>query len=113
MTDTRLTRWEGNRATQDRSTPRCRPTRLPPALTDYQIQPDPGSVNPWQYPPGHHRGRDANKFTVTLQSDVTPGQANVLALAAAGTRPGAVGYLQYRVYLPVGGDMARVPLTTC
>jgi hypothetical protein len=80
------------------------------ALTDYQIQPDPGSVNPWQYSPGRHPRRDGNAFTITLQSDVAPGQANVLPLAPAGTAPGAVGYLQYRVYLPAGGDFSRVPV---
>jgi hypothetical protein len=79
------------------------------ALTDYQIQPDPGSVNPWQHSPGHHRpGR--NVFTVTLQSDVAPGQANTLPLAPAGTTSGTAGYLEYRVYLPAGGNFSRVPL---
>jgi hypothetical protein len=78
-------------------------------LTDYNIQPDPGSANPWQRTARHHRrGRDA--FTVTLQSDVSPGQANTLPLAPAGTAPGTAGYLFYRVYLPAGGDFARVPL---
>jgi hypothetical protein len=75
-------------------------------LTDYQIQPDPGSVNPWQYSPGDHR-RGGNAFTVTLQSDVAPGQANTLPLAPAGETGGA---LFYRVYLPAGGDFSRVPL---
>jgi hypothetical protein len=79
------------------------------ALTDYQIQPDPGSVNPWQHSPGHHR-RGGNAFTVTLQSDAAPGQANTLPLAPAGTTPGTAGYLFYRVYLPAGGDFSRVPL---
>jgi hypothetical protein len=79
------------------------------ALTDYQIQPDPGSVNPWQ-PAGRHHWRGSGAFTVTLQSDVTPGQANTLPLAPAGTAPGTAGYLFYRVYLPAAGDIAGVPL---
>jgi hypothetical protein len=80
------------------------------ALDDYQIQPDPGSVNPWQYPPGHHR-RGGNAYTVTLQSDVAPGQPNTLPLPPIDTGSDTTtGYLQYRVYLPAGGDFARVPL---
>lgn len=79
------------------------------ALTDYKIQPDLGSVNPWQYSPGHP-WRRGNAFTVTLQSDVAPGQANTLPLAPAGTTPGTAGYLVYRVYLPADGDFSRVPL---
>jgi hypothetical protein len=77
------------------------------ALTDYQIQPDPGSVNPWQRSAGYHwPGRNA--FTVTLQSDVVPGQANTLPLAPAGTTSGTPGYLEYRVYLPAGGGFSRI-----
>jgi hypothetical protein len=79
------------------------------ALTDYQIQPDPGSVNPWQYPPGHHQ-RGGNAFTVTLQSNVAPGQVNTLPLAPANTAAQTPGYLFYRVYLPRGGDFSQVPL---
>jgi hypothetical protein len=79
------------------------------ALTDYKIQPDPGSVNPWQYSPGHPR-RGGNAFTMTLQSGVAPGQVNTLPLAPAGTTAGTAGYLGYRVYLPAGGDFSRVPL---
>jgi hypothetical protein len=60
------------------------------ALTDYQIQPAPGSVNPWQ-PAGRHPWRGAGAFTVALQPDVTPGQANTLPLAPAGTAPGTAG----------------------
>ena len=75
------------------------------ALTDYRIAPDPGSVNPWQRPGGRGGGR----FTVTLSSDVAPGQVNTLPLAPAGTTSGP-GYLLYRVYLPRNGDFSRVPL---
>lgn len=78
------------------------------ALTDYRIKPDPGSVNPWLYSPGR-LWRRGNAFTVTLRSDVGPGQANMLPLAPAGTTTGTAGYLGYRVYLPAGGDFARVP----
>ncbi len=73
-------------------------------LTDYQIAPDPGSVNPWQRQaaPGGH-------FTVTLSEDVAPGQANTIPLAPAGTTSGR-GILVYRVYLPAGGDLSKVDL---
>ena len=48
------------------------------ALTDYQIKPDRGSVNPWQ-----HRHQAGGKFAVTVQSDAAPGEANTLPLAPA------------------------------
>jgi hypothetical protein len=79
------------------------------ALPDYRIEPDPGSVNPWQ----HAGGRAGGAYTVTLQSDVARGRANILPLAPAGTAPGTTGYLQYRVYLPARGDSSLVaPVTT-
>jgi hypothetical protein len=74
------------------------------ALTDYQIQPDPGSVNPWQ-----HRHRAGGRFTVTVQPDVAPGEANTLPLAPAGVTSGTEALI-YRVYLPVHNDFAKVPL---
>ena len=74
------------------------------ALTDYQIAPDPGSVNPWQ-----QAGAPGGHYTVTLREDVEPGQANTLPLAPAGTTSGQ-GLLVYRVYLPAGGDASRVEL---
>jgi hypothetical protein len=79
------------------------------ALTDYRIEPDPGSVNPWQHT-APHLGRAGHAFTVTLQSDVAPGQANTLPLAPAGTAAGTAGYLVYRVYLPAHPDSSQVPL---
>lgn len=77
------------------------------ALADYQIAPEPGSVNPWQKqaPPGGH-------FTVTLRADIAPHEANTLPLAPAGTATGRHGYIVYRVYLPAGGDVAAKPLPT-
>lgn len=85
------------------------------ALTDYLIAPDPGSANPWQVhpPPGsgrHHRHRwGGDRFTVTLRSDVSPGQPNTLPLAPSGTTSGA-GFIIYRVLLPARRDFARVPV---
>ncbi|MGO9178718.1 MAG: hypothetical protein ACLQHS_05510 [Candidatus Limnocylindrales bacterium] len=72
------------------------------SLPDYQIAPDQGSVNPWQQQaaPGGH-------FSVTLREDVAPGQVNTLPLAPLGTTSGK-GYLEYRVYLPAGGDFSKV-----
>jgi hypothetical protein len=75
-------------------------------LTDYQIAPDPGSVNPWQGPARPSGGR----FTVTVRSGVPAGQANALPLAPSGTAAGTAGYLVFRVYLPPGGDFSAVRL---
>jgi hypothetical protein len=74
------------------------------ALTDDLIQPDPGSINPWQ-----HRAAPGGSFTVTVQPDVAPGEVNTLPLAPAGVTSGT-GYLLYRVYLPAHRDFAAVPL---
>lgn len=76
-------------------------------LTDYQIAPDPGSVNPWQQP-----ARPGGKYTLTLTADAAPGQANTLPLAPTGTADGTTGYLVYRVYLPENNDFGSVPLPT-
>lgn len=42
------------------------------ALADYRIEPDPGSVNPWQHT-ARHFGRAGDAFTVTLQSRLVTG----------------------------------------
>ena len=76
-------------------------------LTDYQIAPDAGSINPWQ-----QSGAPGGKFTITLRPDPSPSQANTLPLAPAGTPDGSKGYLQYRVYLPAGGDVSKVVVPT-
>ncbi len=44
---------------------------------------------------------------MTFREDVAPGQVNTLPLAPAGTTTGR-GYLEYRVYLPAGGDFSKV-----
>jgi hypothetical protein len=75
------------------------------ALTDYQIEPGRGSVNPWR-----HHAAPGGKFTMTVASDAAPGQVNTLPLAPAGTASGSTGYLVYRVYLPAGGDFSAVSL---
>jgi hypothetical protein len=74
------------------------------ALTDYQIAPDQGSVNPWQ-----QRADAGGHFTVTLSADVAPGQVNTIPLAPAGTTSGR-GLLVYRIYLPAGGDVSKIEL---
>jgi hypothetical protein len=76
------------------------------SLADYQIVPDSGSLNPWRQP-----AAPGGRFTITLRSDASPGQVNVLPLAPAGTA-GGLGYLVYRVYLPAGGDFSKVALPT-
>jgi hypothetical protein len=75
------------------------------ALADDQIAPDPGSVNPWQ-----HEAEPGGSFTVTLEADVSPGQANVLPLAPAGTPAGTAGLIFLRVYVPAYGNPQQVPL---
>jgi hypothetical protein len=82
------------------------PAGVGTSLPDYRIAPQPGSLNPWQReaPPG-------GRFTVTIRSDPSPGQANTLPLPA-GTTSQHPGYLIYRVYLPAGGDFSAVPLPT-
>jgi hypothetical protein len=74
------------------------------SLDDYQIAPQPGSVNPWQ-----QRSAPGGRFTVTIGPDASPGQANTLPLPT-GTTSQHPGYLIYRVYLPAGGDFSAVPL---
>ena len=76
------------------------------ALTDYQIAPDQGSVNPWQQP-----AAPGGRYTITLREDAAPGQVNTIPLAPAGTTSGQ-GLLVYRVYLPAGGDSSKVALPT-
>lgn len=78
---------------------------------DYQIDPSPGSVNPFQT-----KGEPGGSFTVMLSAQAKPGEANTLPLAPAGAtgRNGApLGFLLYRVYLPTGGNSAvRLPRLT-
>ncbi len=75
-------------------------------LTDYQIAPDPGGINPWQ-----QQAAPGGRYTMTLREDVAPGQANAIPIAPQGTTSGQ-GLLVYRVYLPAGGDLSRVELPT-
>jgi hypothetical protein len=75
------------------------------SLTDHRIQPDAGSVNPWQQQasPGGH-------YTLTVTADAAPGQVNTVPLAPSGTPEGAKGNIVYRVYLPADGDFSQVRL---
>lgn len=76
------------------------------SLTDYQIAPRPGSLNPWQ-----RQGPPGGRFTVTIRPGPASG-ANPLPLPA-GTTSQHTGYLVYRVYLPAGGGAAvPVPVLT-
>jgi hypothetical protein len=75
-------------------------------LTDYQIAPDPGSVNPWQ-----QQGGPGGGFTVTLSEDVAPGQANTIPLAPSNATT-VRSLLLYRVYLPAVADFSAVRLPT-
>jgi hypothetical protein len=76
-------------------------------LTDFNIAPDRGSVNPWQHPapPG-------GSFTVTLRADTAPGQLNTLPLAPAGTPLGTVGLLFLRIYASAQPNPGTISLPT-
>lgn len=76
------------------------------SLADYQIAPEHGSSNPWRT-----HASAGGKFEVTVRSDVSSGQSNVLPLPSETTAQ-YPGYLVYRVYLPAGGDFSRVKLPT-
>ncbi|BFU43104.1 hypothetical protein [Krasilnikovia sp. MM14-A1004] len=73
--------------------------------TDYQIVPDPGSVNPWQ-----QRARPGGSYTLHLRHQVAPGEVNTIPIAPARARDGDVGFLVYRIYLPAAP--ARLPTLT-
>ncbi len=85
------------------------------ALADYQLQPDAGSVNPWQVasvPTG-----SKTNYTVTLLPGATATQRlqdNTLPMIDATppadpTGPANVGYVIMRAYIPAGGN-TTVPL---
>jgi hypothetical protein len=82
-----------------------------PVLTDYQIVPDRGGVNPWQHnaKSAWSHGMPLGRYTVTLSSDPEPGEANTIPIAPAGTAPGSYGFLQWRVYLQPG-SVWSIPL---
>ncbi|RZU49521.1 hypothetical protein EV385_1274 [Krasilnikovia cinnamomea] len=77
--------------------------------TDYQIAPDPGSVNPWQ-----ESARPGGSYTLYLRHQVAPGQTNTIPIAPARARDGDVGFLVYRTYLPADRPSvpARLPTLT-
>jgi hypothetical protein len=76
---------------------------VPSARADYEIAPDPGSVNPWQ-----QVALPGGSYTLHLRMAVAPGQTNVLPLAPADAKPGQRGFLVYRTYLPAAGTSAPV-----
>jgi hypothetical protein len=76
------------------------------SLPDYKIAPEHGSTNPWRA-----HASAGGKFEVTVRSDVSSGQSNVLPLPP-GTTTQYPGYLVYRVYLPAGGNFSHVKLPT-
>ncbi|GAB1642291.1 hypothetical protein [Krasilnikovia sp. MM14-A1259] len=76
--------------------------------TDYQIAPDPGSVNPWQ-----QRARPGGSYTLHLRHAVAPGEVNTIPIAPGRARDGALGFLVYRIYLPaVPSAPVRLPTLT-
>lgn len=73
-------------------------------IADYQIDPNAGSVNPFQ-----SNAEPGGSFTVTLTEDAKVGETNTLPLApegAIGKHGAPLGFLVYRVYLPTGGSAA-------
>lgn len=82
-------------------------TALADHLFDAQIVPDPGSVNPVQYPSAISTGRPQTYTIVVTRTDSNAdGARNVLRLGAS------TGWLIYRLYLPNAGEgsMGGVPL---
>lgn len=91
------------------------------ALADFQIEPDPGSVNPFRS--GARRSARKRAFTLTLADDtratpVDPDQrtdeppSDILHTAPADDPPGGVRIVLWRVYVPDRGTDLRggVPL---
>lgn len=71
--------------------------------SDFEIEPDRGSVNPWQ-----EVAAAGGSYTLTLKMEVRPGEENVLPLAPEDARRGQTGFLVYRAYLPAAGSEAPV-----
>jgi hypothetical protein len=76
------------------------------SVTDFQIAPDGGSVNPWREP-----AAAGGRYTLTLSADASPSIPNSLPVAPTGAAMGSTGWLFLRVYRPAGGDAAVRPPT--
>jgi len=80
-------------------------------IVDYQIAPDPGSINPFQ-----HVTNRPGRFTIKIQRHVSRAQVNVLPMVpripSKGIVPPGTGFIVYRVYLPNGGSFSSVKLPT-
>jgi len=82
-------------------------------LTDYEITPDPGMVNPWRprnQAPSPAHAPAGGSFAIDIVNDPRPDAVNTLPLAPAETPDGTQGWLVYRIYLPAGGDFDNVVL---
>lgn len=85
-------------------------------ISDYQIQPEAGSSNPW----AANASADTpvgGAFSVTLRPVVSTKMKNSLPIlpsnpVASGNAPARLGFLVYRVYLPANMDFSSVPLPT-
>jgi hypothetical protein len=73
-------------------------------ISDFQIAPDAGSLNPWQ-----QTASAGGNYTVTLKENPTAAEPNVLPLAPTDAVAGQTGYLILRLYLPAS-DPSTVPL---
>jgi hypothetical protein len=76
-------------------------------LTDFEVAPDAGSVNPWQ-----QAGTPGGSFTLTISPSATSGTPNALPIAPTGTAAGARGWLLYRVYQPASAVTVPMPTVT-
>ncbi|MBM3690194.1 MAG: hypothetical protein FJW80_11200 [Actinobacteria bacterium] len=82
------------------------------AIADFQIQPNAGSVNPWDTP-----AQPGGSWTVTLSDAPLVGVKNLLPLSPQGAVeplireiPATTAFLMIRVYLPAEGFSALRPL---
>jgi len=75
------------------------------SLLDYEIAPDPGSVNPFQPASGHGWGSQ-EQYTVTLSSDAQPGEANTLPLGPPAAVAGEAEEITVRDFQQNGGVWA-------
>jgi hypothetical protein len=81
---------------------------VPSDLSDYQINPDRGTTNPWR----SGRTRKGQRFTIRLLPAVTAAQQrseNAIPMIdqnppASPSGPAGVGYVIFRTYIPAGGN---------
>ncbi|MEV6349539.1 hypothetical protein [Actinoplanes sp. NPDC051851] len=73
-------------------------------ITDYEILPDAGTVNPWR------SSGTPGTYTIQMLAQPTAGVANTLPLAPDDAIDGTSQRLVFRIYLPDGDDFDTVPM---